>query len=450
MPAVGAVTLLSRICLTGKLLSFIAVIAVAKVAFAESTAFTHQGVLTKNGSPANGPYDMQFKLFDSAGGGTQIGNTITWPGVGVSDGAYSVILDFGAAAFPGADRFLEMSVSEPNANNYVVQTPRVQMTAIPYSITAITASSLAVPSSISGSSAVAVLSLTNSAPGILNASYPANVPPAVLSAEATSTTNENVGLLGIADGPGGVGVYGIAPNSPNGSQQGNKKTVGVFGTAFGTTGDTVGVEGDNNSSSGVAVKAQCNNGGFLFDGTTPAGGDVFNVDSSGNVQAQGRLSTGQDIDAGGSLGCSGDLNVGGAKHALVHLPDGKAVLLSAMESPENWFEDFGSEKLHGGAAWVPIDKTFAQTSNVEMDYHVFLTPGGDCKGLYVAKKTPVGFEVREMGDGHSEVQFDYRVVSRRRGFEAARFETPAPRTERSAASAPNKKLPTEVEKLSSD
>ena len=31
-------------------------------AFAQSTAFTYQGKLADTGNPANGPYDLQFKL----------------------------------------------------------------------------------------------------------------------------------------------------------------------------------------------------------------------------------------------------------------------------------------------------------------------------------------------------------------------------------------------------
>ena len=41
-----------------------------------------------------------------------------------------------------------------------------------------------------------------------------------------------------------------------------------------------------------------------------------------------------------------------------------------------------------------------------MEYHVFLTPNGDCKGLYIAAKTPTSFEVRELGGGTSSVRFD--------------------------------------------
>jgi hypothetical protein len=34
-----------------------------------------------------------------------------------------------------------------------------------------------------------------------------------------------------------------------------------------------------------------------------------------------------------------------------------------------------------------------------VEYHVFLTPDGDCEGLYVIARTATGFEVRELRHG---------------------------------------------------
>ena len=95
--------------------------------------------------------------------------------------------------------------------------------------------------------------------------------------------------------------------------------------------------------------------------------------------------------------------------------------LYAVESPENWFEDFGSSALIHGVAWVPLDRSFAQAANASVTYHVFLTPNGDTSGLYIARKNSAGFEVREHGSGTSNVAFDYRIVARRRGYETLRL-----------------------------
>ncbi len=58
--------------------------------------------------------------------------------------------------------------------------------------------------------------------------------------------------------------------------------------------------------------------------------------------------------------------------------------LYAVESPENWFEDFGGAELIQGRAIVKLDPVFAETVSTEVEYHVFLTPKGDCQGLYCA------------------------------------------------------------------
>src|SRR5438132_4229193 len=80
----------------------------------QTTAFTYQGRLTDAGSPANTNYDLQFTLWDSSVGGTQQPQpapaALTKTNVAVTGGVFSVLLDFGVSAFPGADRFLEIGV----------------------------------------------------------------------------------------------------------------------------------------------------------------------------------------------------------------------------------------------------------------------------------------------------------------------------------------------------
>jgi hypothetical protein len=151
-----------------------------------------------------------------------------------------------------------------------------------------------------------------------------------------------------------------------------------------------------------------NNGGnvtlyALNNGT----GDVF--------WAYGR--TGNCIIANdGNLTCTGTITPG------VQGEDGRQARLYTIASPENWFEDFGSGQLSAGSAHISLDPAFASTVNTGESYHVFLTPNGDCKGLYVAAKTAGGFEVRELGGGTSGVSFDYRIVAKRRGYENVRME----------------------------
>ncbi len=100
----------------------------------------------------------------------------------------------------------------------------------------------------------------------------------------------------------------------------------------------------------------------------------------------------------------------------------KTVSLYTVQSTENWFEDFGTASLKDGEAVVEIEPLFAQTVNLSEDYHVFLTPLGDCNGLYVAEKTATSFTVHELGSGTSDIDFDYRIVAKRLGYETERLE----------------------------
>jgi hypothetical protein len=56
------------------------------------------------------------------------------------------------------------------------------------------------------------------------------------------------------------------------------------------------------------------------------------------------------------------------------------------------------------------------------DYHVFLTPEGPSNGLYVTDRSPTGFEVREQGEGTSEISFSYRIMTKRADVGAGRLE----------------------------
>src|SRR5262245_62719376 len=73
------------------------------------TAFTYQGRLKDGGAPADGDYDMRFRLYDALVGGSQIGGEFGVDNVNVADGLFKVVIDFGAQ-FPVEQRFLEIEV----------------------------------------------------------------------------------------------------------------------------------------------------------------------------------------------------------------------------------------------------------------------------------------------------------------------------------------------------
>ncbi|MGO9268892.1 MAG: hypothetical protein ACLQOO_01290 [Terriglobia bacterium] len=125
---------------------------------------------------------------------------------------------------------------------------------------------------------------------------------------------------------------------------------------------------------------------------------------------------------------SANFNCTGPSSTLASVDDGsRQVTLYATQSAENWFDDYGAGTLVNGVATVTLDPVFAQTINTAVGYRVFVTPSGDCHGLYVTNKTATSFEVHELGGGHANIDFDYRIVGKRKGYENVRL---ADQTER--------------------
>jgi hypothetical protein len=171
---------------------------------------------------------------------------------------------------------------------------------------------------------------------------------------------------------------------------------------MGTSSHGYGVYGTSTSSYGVF-------------GSSPSSYGVFGEGLAG-VVGQTRGSSGIWALFGfGSIGATG------TKSALVPAVDGRGhMTLYCMESPECWFEDFGSARLSRGSVRVGIDLEFAQTVETG-HYHVFLQAEGECNGLAVVEQTATGFVVRELGGGTSDAPFSYRIVALRRDVSAPRL-----------------------------
>ncbi len=114
----------------------------APPASALDSAFTYQGQLQQGGAPTNGSCDFRFTLWDALGsgapptGGAQVGSTQTSSAVNVTDGVFTVPLDFGAAAFSTAsDRWLHVAVRCPaGSGSYQALAPRQPLTAAPFAL----------------------------------------------------------------------------------------------------------------------------------------------------------------------------------------------------------------------------------------------------------------------------------------------------------------------------
>src|SRR5829696_5100260 len=96
------------------------------------SAFTYQGRLLESGNPANGSYDFRFSLHDAATGGSQVGSFVTLNSQTVTDGLFTVQLDFGSSAFVGEARWLRIGVKPAGGPSFTFLTPRQPLTVTPY------------------------------------------------------------------------------------------------------------------------------------------------------------------------------------------------------------------------------------------------------------------------------------------------------------------------------
>jgi hypothetical protein len=124
-----------------RLLALLPVLALVAAVSGQTTVVNYQGNLIEAGNPVDGTVLFEFKLFDAAQAGNQVGPTLTDMSVTVTQGTFAAQLDFGAVAFPGASRFLEISVRQNVGQAYTVLSPRQQIYSSPYSVRSLSSQS---------------------------------------------------------------------------------------------------------------------------------------------------------------------------------------------------------------------------------------------------------------------------------------------------------------------
>src|ERR1035437_3095136 len=111
----------------------------ALAARAQTTAFTYQGQLNSSNAPATGVYDFRFQIYNASS--VVVAGPLTNAPVGVTNGLFTVTLNFGASVFDGSTRSLEIGVrGYGDTNAYAVLSPRQTLTSVPYAIQSLNAS----------------------------------------------------------------------------------------------------------------------------------------------------------------------------------------------------------------------------------------------------------------------------------------------------------------------
>lgn len=339
-PSLEEVVMLNHCLKTRRLAALLLAFSIGAAAtVAQTSAFTYQGKLTDGGNPANGTFDLQFTLFEVLNGGAQQGVTLTREDVVVISGVFTVQLDFGAAAFPGAARFLEIGV-RPGASTgaFTLLTPRQPVQVTPYALRSLNAGSAdaltaacigcVTGTQIGAGSGNYIQNTTTQQPAsdfnisgtgtanIVNATTQFNLNNArVLSNAGTNNlfVGANAGAVNtggasnvfVGAGTGGNNTTGNL-NTFFGRSAGNGNISGASNSFFGSSAGTANTTGGNNTLLGAGANVGAGN--LDFATALGAGATV----ASSNSIVLGR-SGGQDaVSVPGALAVAGALTANGA------------------------------------------------------------------------------------------------------------------------------------------
>lgn len=233
--------------------------------------------------------------------------------------------------------------------------------------------------------------------------------PTGFGASGTNSNVSGTGVIGTGNNIGGNYLVSGSGGSFTGT------TTGVF--AIGTTaGTSTGLLGVSNGA-GLLTFA----GGSGISGSS----DIFGVVGwSNSATADDRAGGYFDANTGTSyayvgaitaLGVNRKIEGNGTVNTTVKDTNGKLVVLSCPEAPENLFQDFGKGQLTNGKAHIQLDPIFSKNIRVD-DAHplrVFIQLGADCKGVYVVNETASGFDVNELQGGTSHAPFTWFVTANR-------------------------------------
>lgn len=262
------------------------------------TTFTFQGQLELGGTAVNDVADFRVRLFDAATGGNQINGTVDISGVSLTDGLFTLPLDFGSGAFDGSPRWVEIGVGIPSGQGtYTTLSPRQQINGSPFaqvagSVAGVDGHSLDSPDG----NLVDVVSVDNN--GAVSTG-PLYAPVAVVDAVEAGAVSVDSGSLLLNGGtvqsggdmqlrPGGVlsmvldsanGNVAIAA-TPQGERlfvNGSFRVTGPASLASTTVGGTLSVLGPVTASNAVTLGATTINSSFFRIASFPSLSSGANV-----------------------------------------------------------------------------------------------------------------------------------------------------------------------------
>lgn len=268
--------------------------------------FTFQGQLKLNGTPVNATVDARFTLWDALTLGNQIGGSganFTASNITVENGLLTTEVDatnFGASAFDGSARWLQIAVRSPaGAGSFVTLSPRQPLTATPYTL------GLRLPVDETISTGSSAIQITNTGGGrtayfVLDNAASDN---ATVRADANGIASSRA-VYALNSGLGDGGVFEIS-NTANNADAVQGSTNGT-GTAVQGTNTGMGRAGYfsiNNAANSIGALAGVTNG---------TGNGVFGqaASASGYGGSFSNTGGGLALHASGDTGITGKLGIG--------------------------------------------------------------------------------------------------------------------------------------------
>jgi len=237
-----------------------------------------------------------------------------------------------------------------------------------------------------------------------------------VSGFAVSTVAGGKGVIGTCDNATGSGIWGQTTGASADAVTGiaagatafavNGQNSNATGTGIAGAGNALGPNYLTNGSGGAFTGTQVGVYGRASNTVSPSGGGYFsNAVNVNNWAYVAYYYSGTAYKVYGN----------GTVSTIVKDTKGDMVTLHCPETPEAYFQDYGSGKLVNGKAHIDIDPIFAKNIAVNQDHplRVFVQLQGDCKGVYTSNETQTGFDVTELQGGQSNVPFTWTVVGNR-------------------------------------
>lgn len=299
---------------------------------------------------------------------------------------------------------------------------------------------------ISAIATVAVCGLTLIAPKVARGAYTALKPLAIIVCQQVNAcqtvenegsgiaisgdAQSNHGIVGITrfDSTyayyGRAGVLGRDESGGSGYLNSGVKGIAVNGSGvsgISTTGDGIdalstshwggnfqsktygGVYASSKTGPGIVVENWSNSWPTITMRNFVSGKEMTAIDPNGsNVMS---------LDTAGNMVLAGTLTQNGTPRSVRRTSRGTAVVTFSAQQVSRTVEDVGRAELVNGYAVVSIGAAFSAAA-ASSEYLVFITPEGDCKGLFISEKHARQFAVRESQGGRSSLAFNYRVIGK--------------------------------------